>query len=448
MGKYTTSLNPVVDRQLQSYLDIVIKLVNQKISKVISIILSGGFGRGEGSFLIEKGKVCPLNDFDIYLVTEDKKSEDILNEIALEARRLIGTRGISMHIFERDKLINSDDSYSQLFYVDLKAFPINYFRYLPPMMRYYDLKEASIVIAGQKNIFNEMMDYQLKDLPLAESLRLLLNRMSHLIQFPPINSHKKRSHQLLVFHVVKAYLACATALLQFSGKYRSSYKENMEILEKTFADDFPELYKKIPELPAKVREFTEFRMEPDFSLYDGQDFDIWQEAKINIGLVSQYFLSKYIEKPINDWDDFSKVIRKSIWSKYYIPYLKYYLKKNFGKTFKNENILSIITFFSRIYFNTLYFKRMFKYQDKFYPRTLFRLSSPELNFFSALPYLLYSLGEGKIVNREMLNKGKKILSRCYPVVASSNINSDKEYWANLALDYSNAYILFSFLKII
>lgn len=446
MGKYTDSTNSEIDSQLQSYLDIVINLVNKKIDGITSIILSGGFGRGEGSFLIEQDKVRPLNDFDVYLVIKNKISEDILNEIALEARKLIGTEEVSMHIFKRHKFMNSDASYSQLFYIDLKAFPINYFRHLPPMMRYYDLKNASTVIAGRKDILGEMVNYRLEDLPIAEGLRLLLNRMSHLIQFPPIYADKKRSHQLLVFHVVKAYLACAAALLQLSGKYQPSYKRNMEILEQTFADDFPGLYKKIPDLPAKVREFTEFRMQPDFSLYDGRDFNIWHEAKTNIGLVSQYFLSKYTNKPIDNWDDFSEKIRKSIWSKYYNPYLRYYLKKNFNLKIGNENILSFINFFSKIYFNCLYFKRMLRYQGKFYPKTLFRLSSPELNFFSALPYILFSVNDDKSVNEEMSRKGERILSRCYPI--SKSRKDPLENWNRLALDYANAYILFSFLKLV
>jgi len=444
MSKYTSSDNLEVDKQLQVYLDTVVEIINKKIDKVVSVILSGGFGRGEGSFLIEKGKVCPLNDFDVYVVTKNKISEDILNEVASEARNLIGTKGISMHIFERDRLTNSDNSYSQLFYVDLKAFPLDYFRHLPPIMRYYDLKNAGSVIGG-KNVFSEMADYKLGDLPKAEGLRLLLNRMSHLIQFPPIYTNKKRSHQLLIFHVIKAYLACAGALLQLSGKYQSSYKKNMEILEKSFADDFPELHKKIPGLPAKIREFTEFRMQPNFSIYTDKDFNIWHEAKEYIGVVSQYFLSEYIGKKINNWDDFSIVIRKLIWPKYYNPYLKYYLKKNLGIKIENKNVLSFINFFSKIYFNFLYFKRMLRYQNKFYPRTLFKLSSPELSFFSALPYLLYSVNKDQTINIEMLEKGRRALSQCCPVISDDNINNS-DYWSKLALDYSNAYILFSFLK--
>ena len=50
----------------------------------------------------------------------------------------------------------------------------------------------------------------------------------------------------------KVYLGSCTALLQLSGKYVPTYLGRSEILKKTYADDFPQLYKILPNLPKGV----------------------------------------------------------------------------------------------------------------------------------------------------------------------------------------------------
>ena len=53
----------------------------------ISIILFGGFGKGEGSIQAINGKPAPFNDFDFYIVTEKKLSDENLNEISMNAAK-------------------------------------------------------------------------------------------------------------------------------------------------------------------------------------------------------------------------------------------------------------------------------------------------------------------------------------------------------------------------
>mgnify|MGYP001609228625 CR=1 FL=1 len=77
MGKYTDFNEKVDDYIKKNYLDkIVASFVRD--CKPISIILFGGFGKGEGSLQVTDGKPVPFNDFDLYIVTEKKLSADEL----------------------------------------------------------------------------------------------------------------------------------------------------------------------------------------------------------------------------------------------------------------------------------------------------------------------------------------------------------------------------------
>ena len=51
-------------------MDIIIETIKKNIppTNLRSIILSGGFGRGEGSVIVEGEKVTPLKDYDILVI--------------------------------------------------------------------------------------------------------------------------------------------------------------------------------------------------------------------------------------------------------------------------------------------------------------------------------------------------------------------------------------------
>ena len=67
MGKYTKQGQ--FDDFIQNQLDILVAEIKKAIPEVISIILMGGYGRGEGAIKIkEDGQPQLINDFDIYFI--------------------------------------------------------------------------------------------------------------------------------------------------------------------------------------------------------------------------------------------------------------------------------------------------------------------------------------------------------------------------------------------
>src|SRR3989344_6779058 len=89
-GKYTA--NKEAEKKVEQDLKIVKKIIVKRL-KPVSILLFGGFGRGEGSFEIVKRKVIPLNDYDVYAITENDIPEKLIEEVGIECSNAIGRGG-------------------------------------------------------------------------------------------------------------------------------------------------------------------------------------------------------------------------------------------------------------------------------------------------------------------------------------------------------------------
>jgi len=62
-------INTIINKKIQHDLDYICRKVKRLLGKNLhSILLCGGFGRGEGSITISKGKVHIVNDYDFTIV--------------------------------------------------------------------------------------------------------------------------------------------------------------------------------------------------------------------------------------------------------------------------------------------------------------------------------------------------------------------------------------------
>ena len=84
MAKYTAYGKKVDEYVQKNYFDKIIKSFVADCNP-LSIILFGGFGKGEGSVQIIKGKPIPFNDFDLYVVTDKNLTDEELDKISANA---------------------------------------------------------------------------------------------------------------------------------------------------------------------------------------------------------------------------------------------------------------------------------------------------------------------------------------------------------------------------
>jgi len=74
MGKYSVLTDPAADAVVEAELDIVIaEIVRYFGEHLCAILLTGGFGRGEGSIVETSEGYRPINDYDMILVVHNRK---------------------------------------------------------------------------------------------------------------------------------------------------------------------------------------------------------------------------------------------------------------------------------------------------------------------------------------------------------------------------------------
>lgn len=423
--KYTLA-GGKIDAEIQKYVDMAVQEILKKVPDAISIIIYGGYGRGEGSYFLDNGKVRPINDFDTYVITEKPVNPELLDSAADNFAKRLGIKGIPFKSF--DKTWNFNDN----FYLDLKCLTTAELKKLFPMIRYYELRNATNVVYGY-DVRKLIPDYKISDIPLSEGARILMNRMTHLVEY--LSMEGKHDPLTLSFFSTKAFIDSCTALSLLSGRYSPSYKKRMEDFHANYKKDFPELEKKLPKLAEKVKKYTNWKLNIK-GLPEKDVFKLWLDARHHIAEVAKYYFGKMLNKKIETLDDLSMAIA-SMGKIYYKPYAEDFSRKNLK--FRNPLVTRFLSFGINNYFKILYFLRLIK-ERKFHPRIFFNSGAPDVLIMAAMVYILFSLNEDKSINKENFNKGMKALRKVYPAKASK--------WEEISQEYADAYVLFYLQKIV
>jgi hypothetical protein len=265
-------INKEISKQLTIIIDKLLKY--RKRLNIISIILCGGFGRGEGSVIIENGKIKALNDYDIFLVVDNSTlryywSNIFINKISQsEIPKSLNMPHIDILLLKYSKIYN-----------------------LPLRILYYDLKYGASVLWG-KNVIEEIPEYRPEDIPLWEGAVLLFTRMMSLIYGYPLT---KKGDRFIIEQCVKGILGSCEALLILSKNYHYSFAERNRRFREVYLERFPELYNAIPNLFDYYNKATRFKLSPDYSLFQNQNLkEFWMDVvDIFLKVFKYYFKTCY-----------------------------------------------------------------------------------------------------------------------------------------------------------
>ena len=431
--------DPQADKEIARLVQAVGKGLLQRVPGAVSVILAGGYGRGEGGWTRENGKILPLNDFDLYVVTNARVSEPELNHIAnaLVSELGLPSHGVPFYFFDREK-------YANTFYLDVKTLSEADLPRVLPLVRYYDLREASTVIAGV-NLLDHLPSFSARDLPLAEGFRLLLNRMAMLAEYfsiefferPPTPNEKRG----LLLLGSKAFLGASEALLLLKGAYASTHAARAKAFAASYAKEFPGLAKKLPDLPKRVNQVVAFKDNTDFTQkLDAPAF--FFEARDCILQATLCFTNQWLGLSMSSPEQLSDAIARRVQAPYFEPYLSAACRHRLGFTLPASLLLP----FARFYLNCLFFLRLLRFHGVFHPRVLLNSATPDLVLFSALPLLLSCIqAEGGLDLRQLSLARKKISQVC-PLPAGHG--SAREDWLEADKAFCDAYVLYFFQKLV
>jgi predicted nucleotidyltransferase len=169
-----------------------------------AIYLVGSFGRGEGSAYFDGHRWRGLNDYDLLIVSSGPVSNaDALKRLGQElAKRL------------------------QMDFIDIGWLPRSALRQLSPTIENYDLKNASLRLAG-RDVLEEIPTFDVKEIPPFEFARLICNRTAGVLSSRlPLRA---RSPQYCANQYVKACVAVGDVAVYLGENYHPSYQERQKL---------------------------------------------------------------------------------------------------------------------------------------------------------------------------------------------------------------------------
>jgi len=422
MGRYTI-LGGEIDKKIQNKLDVVVNSIRQKIPSTISIILAGSFGYGQGPVKVEKDKIYPFNDFDIYVISSHRVNKKLFDDIATEIAQELNLKGINyFYNFSKE-----EQKLKENFYIDLKVYTLDDWKNLVPRLRYYKLRENTKVLWG-KDIRDLAPNFSLKQIPDAEIIKILLDRVSQLIEYYS-DDDSKYCDDYLTYIIQQAYAGCLTAILFPLEKYQPRYIDSVKILSGIYKESA--LSKKLPDLEKRIYKVIEWRMNPQ--ILPNKDIKkSWRVCANDILEVLNYTIGNFVNREIDNLDELSRVIRKM--SKYYHrPYLNELIRQRLK--IKMDFLSCFLLLPLNIFFKYKYFLRVKKISGKFYWRIFFNPDLPDLKIFSIAPLLL-----SVKINNYNLDRTRSELKKIYPVQGKD--------WDEVSIDYANVYIAFFLQKLL
>lgn len=365
MRVYTKNLK-IANLKVQEDLDKIVPIIVGKI-KPISIILFGGFGKGEGMVEIKGKKITPLNDYDMYVVTKNNVSDDYLDRVALKCAMVLGKGGL-------DFVEHADKEYdrSKFFHVDLRRLDYNKLNKLLPTQRTFELKYGSQIIYGE-DVRNKIPDVKV---PVSDGIRILFNKIDHILM-----AKSQDNKEIKIIYTVKAYLDLCVALLIFKNNFAGTYTERNKLIKKY---DFPK------ELIDKIDWATNFRDKPDFDSVKNVDKEL-EGAKKWIAYAFKYILVRHLKLENDSWEEIAKGVYRKL------PFVYF-----------NDYLPSKYLFFGQYYLNVRYFMNCLR-KGEFNIKPL--LDWRDVGLKIAIPLFLYLYGCEKL-SEEYL---KKVSRRTKPL---------------------------------
>jgi len=363
--KYTTSKQ--ADERIESDLKIIKEIILKKINP-LAIIFFGGFGHGEGSFKKINGKITPLNDYDLYLITKNKIGGETLEILGQECSAAIGRGGLEI-------VENFDKTYDEnkFFHVDLHCISSKNLSKLYPTQRTFDLKTSS-VIYGNKEITKKIPEVKISK---SDAIRLLFNKIDH-FSIAEGNSEKIKS-----IYAIKGFIDLCSALLIFEGKYLSKAEEREKVFKKL---NYPK------ELKEKISQATKAKLYKGYEVNNVDQF--FNESKKWVNWALKKKLNKYLK---TDFEDLKSICKESYKK---LPY-----------TYFNDYLGSSFLFPSQYYLNIHFFLEGLR-KKEFLWRSL--LNWRDAGIIIALSLVLYSSGnerEAEKYLRKLTSKTKPLKGR-------------------------------------
>lgn len=414
------------DERIENKIDQELKIVCEEILKVIkpiSIILFGGFGRGEGSADVHNGEVILSKDYDTLLVVKKKLPPSVIYRMSENIHKRLGQTNpldsVTMEMGSGVSLVQYTLN-DLLYFRDAKS---------------YEIKVASKLLWGED--IREQIPIKPEDLSPWNGIRFLLRKPPGLcavfspncLKEPPEGGEK----ETLIHECSRVYLDGGVLLTILAKTYRPTYHERAAVIKKSLAASLPELVKKIPDLAEKIELFTNSKLYPSEEKYNAIDpVKLWFETRKDLGIILEYFMEHHFGKETDGWAELFEKYNTRM-NKEFVDELAYfYLKNRFKVASKPLARLANIAY-QRL-FCLKYALKIHKKENILYLRALKEF--PTFKVCTSGLMLLFSLNENGTLDRDLFDSFTQSLKQIYPVKIQGT--TDEERWEEAVDNYIRA----------
>ena len=301
MGPYTQTFNPEAEALVASHLRWIVQRTLGCVpeGEILTILLTGGFGRGEGSVRVTAEGPRVMNDYDLAVVPRASSMAGFLafvrryqggiDEAAREAAHELGVKQ-----------------------VDLSIRPHGYFR-SPPELRIenYEVLVGHRVVYGETDPCGWMPAWKASDLPLFDGIWLFRNRglgllMARMYLELGHGGLAASDRENFFIECNKARLAMGDSILLAKGIYHGHYRERLRlarVLRQEGADGMePVLDGYVDGLEQKL--WTEER-----HLHIDDPMGFWRGIAEMFRGHFLWFESRRLGTTVRDWEHYSELAR-------------------------------------------------------------------------------------------------------------------------------------------
>lgn len=243
MSKYTTQPDSDADKLIEQDLSIIREHIVETFGPYVqAILLTGGFGRGEGAVVKENGSYRPINDYDIVIVTKRAIPGELLATLDGLRKRL----DVQVHVKQVDLLLANQFTFM-----------------LPsPTIKRYEISNGHNVFYG--SLRHKIQSIPARWVPLSEGTKYFRNRCGGLLVARllldgcGVFSESQRL-ELAALEVNKAFLVLGDAYLIENHVYHFSYRRRKQIFMERY-----ESYDSAREVADLYIRACEEKLEPHF----------------------------------------------------------------------------------------------------------------------------------------------------------------------------------------
>lgn len=418
---YTQTDDELITKKIEHDLKIVCEEI-LAVVKPVSIILFGGFGRGEGVVHVEDNdsSVVVARDYDTLLVVKKKLPPAMIYQISANIHKRLGRSNplAAATTGSVDYLMEMGTG------VSLVQYTLNDLLYFRDT-KTYEIKTGSKLLWGED--IRKKIPLRPEDLSSWNGIRFLLRRppglsacFSH--EFLT-NAPNEKEKEAIYTECSRVYLDGGVLLTILLKNYQPNFLERSKVITASLATALPDLAEKIPDLVEKVVFFTNLKLFPDEKKYNAIDpVKLWFDTRKDLGIILSYFMEHHLGERAEGWAELFDRYNTRMNREFVDELAYFYLKKRFKIASKPLARLANIAY-QRL-FSLKYVVKLYKKEHTFLPRALNVFPTFRVNTSALMLY--FSLREDGTLDRDLYGSFIKSLSRIYAVKTKGS--TDEELW--------------------